>query len=294
MESAATRLGIRRLLAATGAAALLAVACSGSSSSNITDGTSDGGPSAGSVYTLDDVCDRTAPKICELRKSCCDRTGGFDQTGCLAHAKTECAKDVADARGGRATFRPETIDPCIEKFKPLLDACYETFDLILRAVNDLRACRTFEGQLAEGASCERDSQCKPSTAADELSGCPKDKLKCTTTKILAEGAACSLDSGGPSAFCGSGLYCDATGTKTCKKSTAVGSACNAKASPSLECGLGKYCDPATALCANGKGGTASCKDLIECASLKCEGAGTTGKTCVAPKALVSIEECKGP
>jgi len=281
---------IRAALAVACAGAVLLSACSGSSSS-IADG-ADSGPSS-ALYTLDDVCERTAPKICELRKSCCDKTGGFAQAGCVAHAKAECAKDVADARGGRATFRPEKIDPCLAKFAPLFESCFETFDLILRATEQLRGCQTFEGQLAEGATCERDSQCKPSSAADELTGCPKDKLKCTTTKFLAEGAACSLDSG-TSAFCGSGLYCDATGAKTCKKSTLGGSTCNAKASPSLECGLGSYCDPATALCANGKGGGAICKDLIECASLKCESGAGSGKTCVAPKAIVSTEECKGP
>jgi hypothetical protein len=265
-------------------------ACSGSSSSDI-NALPDGGTSSGPLYTLDDVCDRVAPKICALTKSCCDKTGGFDQAGCMAHSKAVCSKDVADVRGGRATFHPETIDPCLAKFGPLFDSCYETFDLVLRATKDLRECRTFEGQLTEGASCERDSQCKPATAADELSGCPKDKLKCTTTRILLDGAACSLDNG-TNAFCGTGLYCDATGAKICKKSTAIGSTCDAKVSPSFECGLGNYCDASTALCANGKGGSAPCKDLTECASLKCEG--TASKTCVAPKAIVSVEECKGP
>jgi hypothetical protein len=88
--------------------ALFVTACSGSKGSDITD-TTDSGASSGPLYTLDDVCERVAPKICELTKSCCDKTGGFDQAGCIAHSKATCAKDVADVSGGRATFTPEKM-----------------------------------------------------------------------------------------------------------------------------------------------------------------------------------------
>jgi len=210
------------------------------------------------------------------------------------HTKAACTKDVADARAGKATFFPDRIDACLAKVPPLLDSCFETIDLVLRAVETLRGCQSFEGTLADGAPCDRDSQCKPAIGADESSGCNDDTKTCRTTKILADGAACSLAKGTPS-FCGRNLFCDATGaalTGTCKKATPVGTPCDAKATPSLECGLGNYCDESTALCAIGKGSGASCKTLLECASLQCEDTG--GKKCTPPKAIVDVDECKGP
>ena len=211
--------------------------------------------------------------------------------GCTArHEEQERQREEPHAN----ELTPSRIDACLAKVPPLLDSCFETIDLVLRAVETLRGCQSFEGSLADGAPCERDSQCKPAIGADESSGCNDDTKACRTTKILADGAACSLAKGTPS-FCGRGLFCDAMGaalTGTCKKATPVGTPCDAKATPSLECGLGNYCDESTALCAIGKGSGASCKTLLECASLRCEDTG--GKKCTAPRAIVDVDECKGP
>ena len=75
------------------------LACGGSSSSSIADpatgdgGTGDGaagdgGTSGGTTYTLDNVCELTAPKICALRKPCCEKSFGFDEATCLANVES--------------------------------------------------------------------------------------------------------------------------------------------------------------------------------------------------------------
>lgn len=243
-------------------------------------------------YTLDDVCERTAPKVCELRKPCCEKTHGYDEQACLAEAKATCAKDVADARAGRATFRQERIDPCLAKYKPLFEGCYETFSLVTEAAATLKDCQAFEGQLAEGEACERGSQCKPSPDANAVTGCDDKTKRCTTTKLLGEGAACRIGDGA-SGFCTAGLYCDADFTKapvvgTCKRATARGAICDTTKQFALECGLGSYCDKTSGKCTAAKAAGAPCNDNLECERLECD----ANKTCAPLKPLVDLNECK--
>lgn len=270
-------------------------ACSGSSSSGI--GAVDGGEGgAGGSYTLDDVCEKLAPKVCALRKSCCQEVASYDEAGCIAHEKAECAKDVADARAGRATFHPDVIDSCLTKLQPFFDTCYLTFDVLYRVAGLLQTCRVFDGQLAEGAACERDSQC--AGAPDTIVGCDADTKLCKHTRLLAEGAPCTIAAGLPG-LCKQGLYCDADLTKnppsgTCKKATPLGSGCDANKPFDLECGLGSYCEKTTKVCTAGRNGGASCTTDLECASISCSIGSGAAKTCKAPSAFVSPEQCKGP
>jgi hypothetical protein len=286
---------------------LLVLACGGSSSSAIadppaTDGGTDGSSttsssssgSTGGAYTLDDVCDRTAPKICALRKSCCEKSHGYDEAACIANSKADCAKDVADVRGGRMTFHPELIDPCIAKFQPILDACFETIDLLFQAAS-IAECRIFQGQLDEGARCERDSQCK-SGPAGSFVDCNSEREACTYTRFFKEGEACRYgDSAG--GFCEKGLYCDAPlGSSvpgTCKKATPVGSSCDTLKLISTECGLGAYCDRGTGKCTAAKDDGATCDTAFECKSLRCESGGSgSGRKCQKPQPIVTESECK--
>ena len=291
-----------------------ASACGGSDSSDVTGGKDDGGGGSetgtsggdggSGAYTLDDVCDKVAPKICAMRKPCCDKSHGYDEAGCLAEAKADCAKDVADTRAGRATFHPELVDTCIEKYTTLFASCEFSFDLYVRALKVIKECRVFEGQLAEGASCERDAQCKSATDANATTSCDKDGTKqCVTTTLLAENAPCEIGEGVRST-CNEGLYCDIDFTSqpfkgTCKKTTPLGSKCDAAKKPiPLECGLGNRCDQATSVCAVGKAAGAACGTDLECASVSCPAAGDggadAGKACAPPPPLMKAQECKGP
>ncbi len=283
-------------------AGALVLACGGSTSSGITDpaagdaGTSsaDGGSGTTTTYTLDNVCELTAPKVCALRKPCCEKTFGYDEAGCIAEAKADCAKDVADARGGRMTFHPERVDPCLAKFQSILDGCYETVDLLYRAF-EITECRVFEGQLTDGAKCERDSQCAPASGPSAFVDCNDERKVCTVTRLLEEGAACAYGDGSPG-FCAKGLYCDAplgqSNAGTCKKATPLGADCNKNALLSLECGLGAYCDRTSGKCTTAKGDGAPCDTALECQSLSCEGTGGPGKTCQKAKPIVDENECK--
>lgn len=285
--------------------AALVAACGGSSSSDILASTNDGGTtpsgeagadagaSGGAKYTLDDVCDLTAPKICELRKSCCEKAFGYDESACLQYAKNDCAKDVADARAGLLTFHPERIDPCVDKYQKVLDLCYETVDVLFAAFT-LADCRIFEGQLAAGAQCARDSQCAAPTTPNSVVGCDDTKQTCNVVRLFKEGDACTWADPSPG-FCDKGTYCDApigqAGAQgTCKKATPLGEACNTTVPITMECGLGAYCDKTTGKCSPSKDTGAKCETAFECQSLKCEG--TLSKTCQQAKPLVKEVECK--
>jgi len=287
-------------------------ACGGSSSSDLTSpadsGTSEAssneaGDAGEAPYTLDDVCERTAPIICELRKSCCTSGPGYDEAGCLAHAKASCAKDVTAVREGRATFHGDRIPGCIPKYKAIYaEACVLTFDLLQKHLHDIATCETFEGQLPEGSTCEQTSDCKPGATKDDIVGCDDTTKKCKITTVVAENGACTLGEGLPR-ICDAGLYCDVdfgsdAGTLdgTCKKKTALGATCDKTKKPvSLECGLGNYCDQVTSTCVAGKTGNTPCSDNLECASVTCEKVGDAGTgTCKAESSLAKPEECKGP
>jgi hypothetical protein len=274
-------------------------ACGGSTSTGLdsaassADGGADGAKGGGtSAYTLDDVCARVGPIVCDLRKPCCEQTGGYDAQGCLAHEAADCANDVNAAREGRETFHPELIDSCAAMLRPLYaSSCVVTFDLIYAVQALGPACRIFEGTLAEGAACERDSQCKPGGASD-VTSCDATQKVCKTTHFAALGETCTIDAGLP-IVCSKGLYCDADLTQkppsgACKTVTAIGQGCDASKAYNLQCGFGNYCNAGT--CAAGKAAGSPCASDLECQSIKCG----TDKTCTTPAPLVKPDACNGP
>lgn len=250
------------------------------------------------AYTLDNVCEKTAQVVCDIRKPCCAAT--YNEAGCLAYQKAACAKDVEAVRAGTQKFHPERIDTCIPKLRALLEQCTFTWELLQSKGPDLGACAIFEGSLALDAGCERTSQCLPSTNAKDLTTCDDDSKRCKYISFLGEGAACALGDG-ISSVCGTGLYCDldfATFKGFCKKSTSLGVQCDATKKPfQLECGLGNYCDPGTSKCTVGKAGGTACNNIdLECASVKCltDAGLPDGGVCAALEPLAKPEECKGP
>jgi len=292
-----------------GASAILEVGCGGSSSDPVLANTptADGGSDAPTAdaasdpYTLDNVCARTGPKICALRKPCCEKNFGYDEATCLAEANADCAQDVIDARAGRASFHPEVVDACLAKYNDIFVACEFTFDLYAKALKVFRDCRVFDGQLAEGAACTRTSQCKAPPSSNEVASCDEDKSKqCTIVKILVAGDACEL-SDGFKGTCDEGLYCDVSFSSaplkgTCKAKTPLGQSCDKTKRPNIECGFGFRCDE-SGVCAKGLPGNAACTSDLDCASVKCAAKSTgvdSGSACTTPDPVVKREECKGP
>lgn len=247
-----------------------------------------------SAYTLDNVCDRTGPKICAIRKSCCEKNGGYDEARCIAYSKTECEKDVAEARAGTMTFDPSIIDGCLAKLTPVIDRCTLTPDDFSFAAEALKDCRVFAGKLGQGLACTRDNQCAPSTTSDAFTSCDKTTKTCKTVRILAAGAVCSYEDGFDG-ICGKGLYCDidlkapAPSKGVCRTALALGAECNNQTKP-LECGLGNYCD-GTNHCVVGKPGNATCSDNLECAALSCATGDAGAGTCKATNPVIDAAEC---
>lgn len=280
-------------------------ACGGATSSGI-DGpssTPDGGSSGiladasgGAAYTLDDVCEKTAPRTCALRKPCCEKTATYDEQGCIARAKAECAKDVADVRAGKSTFRPERIDDCFAKLGPVFDNCSLTFDVLASVAKVLGECRVFEGNVPKGGACTRDGECAAG-GPSSFPSCDVGTKTCRTVSFLPSGSACELAEP-PTGFCDEALFCDANLTLkppsgTCKIATGIGKPCDAGKAIDLQCGLGNYCEKGTGLCAKGKGANAPCANGFECASFSCLD-GVAGKRCAPPGDIVKREDCGAP
>lgn len=305
----ATRAWLRGIFAGSAVlATAVIVACGGSSTSEVLPQSDAGGESADSgadgnpdgvliqdTYLLEDVCDRTALEICQFRKSCCQAGPGYDETACLTYTKGQCAKDVDAARAGTEQFHPERIDPCLRKFQQIFSqSCLLTIDELVAIAPDIASCQIFTGQLAEGAPCERDSQCKPSDAPTALTSCSNDTHTCHTTRLLPLGDDCTYSTGLPE-LCGSGLYCSVTFESDggvlpgkCKPKTPLAGSC----SNTVECGLGNYC---ATTCKPGQAGGAACTDGSQCASLSCNAKTDGGaKTCAAAQSLVKPAECGKP
>jgi hypothetical protein len=294
-------LALSALLAAT---ALGAASCSDSSSSTEATG-SDGGSATSdgrldaplnldgfgfdaaslSPYTLDNVCDLTAPKFCALRKGCCLQTAGFDEAACEAHEKARCAQNVADVKAGNLKFTGMFIDTCLAGLQPFMDKCVLSFG-DLPDLAKVFGCHPFVGKLGSGEPCDRDEQCAPFPSG--LTSCDKKKKTCSFIVFSAVDTGCV-----GSFLCDKGLYCatpDAS-SPICRPASAVGQPCSPASATNPQCGLGNRCDQPTGLCAPAKAGGVGCTTGLECASLECT---SPAGTCAPQTPLASPAECVGP
>ena len=252
------------------AAAALLSACGGDSED---DG---GGSGGGKKYTLETVCDQIVPELCNIRKDCCTAGVGYDQAECEKREREECDADVAEVEKGTMTFRPELIDGCLTKFRSLLSDCDANLLDLVGQLADFQECfGIFEGELAEGATCARDSQCKQPGGGMQAE-CDDDTKTCMTNNFAfaGNGEPCDFEDGPDQAFCGAGLYCDANvamgmTSGTCKTATALGATCDTLSMFQLECGLGNFCDPSTGVCSTGAKSGEPCTGGLECQSLQC-------------------------
>jgi hypothetical protein len=221
--------------------------------------------SSGDNYTLDNVCDLLPPKICAAEQGCCSSSGiGFDQTGCEDYQKSECQKNVADAKAGTMTFNAGSIDSCLSQIKTVFDACRIPPFELEQYLGALGTCaNVFVGQKDIGAACDRDAECKPG-GPDEFVNCSETTKKCARATWVGSGAACGFDPNAL-ALCKSGLYCDPT-SSTCKTSVPKGQTCTPAAG---ECGLGLYCELASQTCVDAKAEGEACVSAFECRSIGC-------------------------
>jgi hypothetical protein len=275
---------------ALGAGLSFAAASCGSSDS----GGGAGGGSSGPTYTLDDVCAQIVPKICTMRQPCCTSSGiGYDDAACQANEMSKCQANVAEVNAGTMTFDPTNIDACLSGIQPWVDKCTLSFTDYESVFGALKLCRSvFAGSVAEGGACDRDDQCKMPSDPNASTSCSNGT--CTTTTLLAEGAACSYASGTTS-ICGGGTYCDADFTKqpptgTCKKPTALGASCDKTKMFDLECGVGNYCDSTSGTCTAGKGAGTSCtqQTALQCSTWQCDNG-----QCAKANPIVNDTDCKG-
>ena len=256
-------------------------------------GASGAGGSAG--YTLDDVCAKLAPQGCGIMQSCCTKSGfGYDANGCQAHSVAGCEQNVAAVKAGTMAFDPTSIAACLSNLQKLFAECVPPANEFFDVLAAVQPCQlVFQGQLPEGASCDRDAQCALTNDPKVFVACDKTSKKCTHYSALGINDACALGTGVTS-FCDKGLYCDASllgippYKGICKTATVVGQKCNTFKPYDLECGLGFYCNQATGVCTSAKVGGVSCVETVECQSLSCNAG-----TCGPQEPLVDQASCTG-
>ena len=241
-------------------------------------------------YTLDNVCAQVAPQLCEVRKSCCEKGEGYDETACITYETEVCAQNIADVEAGLMTFDANSVDACVAALKPYADKCYLTIPDYYNAPEDLEPCsKVFAGKLTENSTCERDAQCASSVAKREIVACDDDTKKCTATRFLPLDAACKV-SADTKELCDQGLYCDfdfLAMEGLCQPAKKLGAACTP--SPiQLSCGLNAYCDATTKVCTEAKVEGSACQTPLECQSLKCD-----LMACGPIAPFFEGEQCKG-
>lgn len=257
-------------------------------------GSSTGG-AGGQAITLDNVCEKTQPQGCALAKSCCQSSGfGYDEAGCTKGALASCKENVDEVKSGKMKFDPTKVDVCLSVYAKVFATCTLGVNDLLLVLDELKQCSyLFEGYLPQGASCDRDVQCAPSSDPDVFVDCDDTTKKCTQSKRLHLNANCAVG-GDAKDFCAQGLYCDAAWSPfppypgVCKTATAEGQKCNGFKQFNLECGPGFYCNQQTSVCTKAKVGGANCGSDLECQSFVC----AIGK-CQALEPVVAQETCTG-
>jgi hypothetical protein len=242
-------------------------------------------------YTLENVCEKTAPLNCAVRETCCTQTAsGYVEAGCSTDYIADCEKNVADVKAGIMTFDGDAIDPCLAAFQPFSEKCFLEIGDLFKLPTDLASCaQIFAGQLKDGDTCERTEQCQSSLSDREIVQCDDATKKCTTTKFLPLDSPCKL-SQNITEFCDAGLYCDfdlLTMKGSCKTSTPLGSPCS-PGTLSFECGLGNKCDPMTSMCVEAGDVGAACTTALDCKSAKC-----TSSMCAQADPMFDKMQCTG-
>jgi len=248
-------------------------------------------PPVEAKYTIENVCTKTPALYCAVRESCCTQAmSGYEESGCLTDVTTECEKNVADVKAGIMTFDGESIDTCLAALQPFSDICFLEIADLKQLPGALAPCaKVFMGQLKDGETCERTSQCQSSLSDREFVQCDDSTKKCKTTRFLPIDSPCKI-SQTTSEFCDDGLYCDfdlLSMKGTCKTSTPLGGACN-PGTLSLECGLGYKCDPMTSVCVEAGDEGAACTTPLDCKSAKC-----SSQMCAKADPMFKSKECTG-
>lgn len=182
-------------------------------------GGSGGGPGGGGSYTLDDVCERIAPRQCADARACCESSvAGYDQAGCEAGMLRDCEAGVAKVKEGKMTFNAGSVDACLNTLKGTYQKCEFAFAELIEIGDIADACHVFLGNIEVGGACEEDAECKQPSDDKELAHCIHGKCTLESLGEAGEGADC-----GEETSCGPGLYCSED--DKCAKAKAIGEAC---------------------------------------------------------------------
>jgi hypothetical protein len=254
----------------------------------------DAQPETPTPTTLANVCTRWSEAICaQPTKDCCvKRSIGYDAAGCSKAVQAWCGSLVSQVKASKRTFNAGEFDACANAWRTLETTCSVPFPVFVKTYAP--CAQLFPGTVAPGGDCTDDTDCIAPPGG--VAFCSASN-KCSTTRVVAKGEACSYDTT-QLILCEAGSYCPTTGSAPkCKAATAVGGSCTNANDPS--CGLGYQCAQASITspyqCKVGLAAGAKCTNGMQCASWTCDGATPFGAgTCTDPYAqMASPAICNG-
>lgn len=241
------------------------------------------------VYTLDNLCEHFAERVCGAREGCCRAVGyPYDALRCTALQEAQCRSSLGLVEEGLVEVDLSFADACFEEYERLIARCvlspsqltYELFDLS-------QSCgRLFRGTQPRGAACSFDVECALSD--DAVGMCDDDASICVELRVRESTESCNLTGD----FCKPGLFCDLDPTVTpyvgsCAPVQALGGPCDPAAVVS-PCGPGNFCEAPSETCTRGRAEGESCANDVMCASLACDGG-----QCLGSPPLVDALDCTG-
>ncbi len=229
--------------------------------------------------TPEAACDQFTNTICKKIKTCQPETFNFaytDLATCVARTTIACKSTLA-AKGTADT--PSSLQACTGAYDAL--SC----DRLVATHNPPTECKPLVGPLADGSSCQEDSQCKSTyckfgtNAACGACGVRVGAGQtCAVTKDCEYGLVCA------SAVVGT------TVTSSCVRPGVAGASCGSGA----PCERGLYCNSGTAgttgTCALTRKAGESCTGG-DCDSLKLLACNTTTKVCQTYKTAAAGSAC---
>ena len=242
----------------------------GSSGAGGSAASSGAGGSAGSDAGASS-CAGQAVESCQYRKSCCERTVGFDQPRCVEEYTRSCEEHAARVAAGTHSVSADKRAECFAAIQKWMDKCELTGSEYYEYLTDAEPCREArQGPAEAGETCAvGDSDCNEPPGAKSWVSCGGGT--CQVTNLVGEGSACEFIF--PTHFCDVGLYCKSEpGGARCVKATAAGAACTPATSPSafnFECGVGSWCDPSSSTCVPAKQPGEDCGHNFECSGSQC-------------------------
>lgn len=166
------------------------------------------GPVPDGVYTLDNVCETTAPKVCELRKACCEKSSGFDEATASGVRRPTASKTWLKSKLVRPPSMARASTPASTRSSPSSTSASRSLMTSRRRRTRSRTAASSRAKVGEGAACTRDER---PVQAQRHGRCLRVVQRLEVQDDPHSAGRCRLRiKDDLDALCAAGLYCDVT------------------------------------------------------------------------------------